>query len=64
MGMVANQYEVYLINLDPTIGHEIKKDPTVPCNFARRNESQHHHRDNRPDDDKIPSVSDKNPSEF
>ena len=28
MGMV-NQYEVHLINLDPTIGHEIKK--TRPC---------------------------------
>ena len=29
MGMVITQYEVYLINLDPTIGHEIKK--TRPC---------------------------------
>jgi mRNA interferase MazF len=28
MGMVS-QYEVHLINLDPTIGHEIKK--TRPC---------------------------------
>ncbi|MBR5915506.1 MAG: type II toxin-antitoxin system PemK/MazF family toxin [Spirochaetia bacterium] len=27
--MVIHQYEVYLINLDPTIGHEIKK--TRPC---------------------------------
>jgi len=27
--MVAGQYEVYLINLDPTAGHEIKK--TRPC---------------------------------
>ena len=25
MGMVIKQYEVYLINLDPTIGHEIQK---------------------------------------
>ena len=29
MGMVISQYEVHLINLDPTIGHEIKK--TRPC---------------------------------
>ena len=28
MGMV-NQYEVHLINLDPTIGHEIKKHVPV-----------------------------------
>lgn len=27
--MVARQYEVYLINLDPTVGHEIQK--TRPC---------------------------------
>jgi mRNA interferase MazF len=27
--MVAIQYNIYLINLDPTIGHEIKK--TRPC---------------------------------
>ena len=29
MGMVIQQYEVYLINIDPTIGHEIQK--TRPC---------------------------------
>ena len=29
MGIVIKQYEVYLINLDPTIGHEIQK--TRPC---------------------------------
>ncbi len=29
MDMVINQYDVFLINLDPTIGHEIKK--TRPC---------------------------------
>jgi len=29
MGMVINQYDVFLINLDPTIGYEIKK--TRPC---------------------------------
>lgn len=29
MAMVANRFDVYLINLDPTIGSEIKK--TRPC---------------------------------
>lgn len=29
MGMVINQYDVYLVSLDPTVGHEIKK--TRPC---------------------------------
>lgn len=29
MGMVINQYEVFLIDLDPTRGHEIPK--TRPC---------------------------------
>ncbi len=29
MGMVITQYEVYLINVDPTKGHEIKKPR--PC---------------------------------
>jgi len=29
MEVVARQFEVYLVNLDPTIGHEIKK--TRPC---------------------------------
>jgi mRNA interferase MazF len=29
MGMVIKQYEIHLINLDPTIGHEIKK--VRPC---------------------------------
>lgn len=27
--MVINQYDIFLINLDPTVGHEIKK--TRPC---------------------------------
>ena len=39
MGMVANQYEVYLINLDPTIGHEIKK--TRPCLVISPDEMNH-----------------------
>ncbi len=36
MGMVIHQYEVYLINLDPTVGHEIKK--TRPCLVISPNE--------------------------
>lgn len=34
--MVVNQYEVYLVNLDPTIGAEIKK--TRPCLIISPNE--------------------------
>ncbi|MBW1902610.1 MAG: type II toxin-antitoxin system PemK/MazF family toxin, partial [Deltaproteobacteria bacterium] len=29
MAMVVNRFDVYLINLDPTVGSEIKK--TRPC---------------------------------
>ena len=36
MGMVIAQYEVYLVNLDPTVGHEIKK--TRPCAVISPNE--------------------------
>ena len=39
MGMVVNQYEVFLINLDPTMGHEIKK--TRPCLVVSPNEMNH-----------------------
>ena len=39
MGMVINQYDVFLINLDPTIGHEIKK--TRPCLVISPNEMNH-----------------------
>lgn len=34
--MVINQYDVFLINLDPTLGHEIKK--TRPCLIISPNE--------------------------
>jgi len=34
--MIIKQYHVYLINLDPTIGHEIKK--TRPCIVISPNE--------------------------
>jgi len=36
MGVVVKQYDVVLINLDPTIGHEIKK--TRPCLVVSPNE--------------------------
>ena len=39
MGMVINQYEVYLVNLDPSVGHEIKK--TRPCLVISPNEINH-----------------------
>jgi mRNA interferase MazF len=34
--MVAGQYQIFLINLNPTIGHEIKK--TRPCLVISPNE--------------------------
>ncbi|MEP2774235.1 MAG: type II toxin-antitoxin system PemK/MazF family toxin [Fulvivirga sp.] len=37
--MVINQYEVVLVNLDPTIGSEIKK--TRPCAIISPNEMNH-----------------------
>lgn len=40
MGMVIDQYEVYLIELDPTKGHEIKK--TRPCLVISPNEMNHY----------------------
>ncbi len=39
MGMVVNQYNVYLVNLDPTIGHEIQK--TRPCLVISPDEMNH-----------------------
>ena len=39
MGMVINQYEVFLIDLDPTKGHEIQK--TRPCLVISPNEMNH-----------------------
>jgi mRNA interferase MazF len=40
MGMVIEQYDVFLINLDPTIGHEIKK--SRPCVVISPNEMNEH----------------------
>ncbi len=39
MGVVINQYEIYLINLNPTQGHEIKK--TRPCLIISPDEMNH-----------------------
>ena len=38
--MVINRFEVYLINLDPTVGSEIKK--TRPCLVVSPDEINHH----------------------
>ena len=38
--MVIRQYDVFLINLDPTIGHEIKK--SRPCVVISPNEMNQH----------------------
>lgn len=37
--MAVNQYEIYLVGLDPTNGHEIKK--TRPCVVLSPNELNH-----------------------
>lgn len=38
--MELNQYSIYLVNLDPTIGHEIKK--VRPCVVISPNEMNRH----------------------
>ena len=38
--MVINQYEVFWVNLEPTIGHEVKK--TRPCIIISPDEMNHH----------------------
>ena len=40
MAMVVNRFDVFLVNLDPTIGSEIKK--TRPCLIISPNEINHH----------------------
>ena len=40
LGMVAKRFEVYLVNLDPTIGREIKK--TRPCLVISPDEMNQH----------------------
>lgn len=39
MGMVINQYDVYLVDLDPTKGHELQK--TRPCLIISPDEMNH-----------------------
>lgn len=38
--MVVNRFEVYLVNLDPTVGTEIQK--TRPCAVISPDEMNHH----------------------
>ncbi len=38
--MVINRFDVFLVNLDPTIGHEIKK--MRPCLVISPDEMNHH----------------------
>ena len=38
--MVINRFDVYLVNLDPTVGSEIKK--TRPCLIVSPDEMNHH----------------------
>jgi len=40
MGVVVNRFDVYLVNLNPTIGREIKK--TRPCVIISPNEMNHY----------------------
>jgi len=40
MDMVINRFDVYLVNLDPTIGSEIQK--TRPCLVISPDEINHH----------------------
>jgi mRNA interferase MazF len=40
MAMVVNRFDVFLVNLDPTIGSEIQK--TRPCLIISPNEINHH----------------------
>src|SRR5690349_19084183 len=40
VGMAVSRFEVYLVNLDPTVGVEIKK--TRPCLVVSPDEMNHH----------------------
>lgn len=40
MGVVARRFEVYVVNLDPTVGHEIKK--LRPCVVVSPDEMNRH----------------------
>jgi len=40
MGVVARRFEIYLVNLDPAVGHEIRK--TRPCLVVSPDEMNRH----------------------
>ncbi|MDD4059352.1 MAG: type II toxin-antitoxin system PemK/MazF family toxin [Kiritimatiellae bacterium] len=40
MAMEVNRFDVFLVSLDPTLGHEIKK--TRPCAIVSPDEMNHH----------------------
>ena len=40
MGVVARRFDIYLVNLDPTVGHEIRK--TRPCLVVSPDEMNRH----------------------
>ena len=40
MGVVARRFEVYVVNLDPTVGHEIRK--LRPCVIVSPDEMNRH----------------------
>src|SRR5579863_8928738 len=40
MGMVGRRFDIYLVNLDPTVGHEIRK--TRPCLIVSPDEMNRH----------------------
>lgn len=40
MGVVARRFDIYLVNLDPTLGHEIRK--TRPCVVVSPDEMNRH----------------------
>jgi hypothetical protein len=59
--MVINRFEVYLVNLDPTLGSEIKK--TRPCLVVSPDEmkSQHSDRDHGAHDHQRTGLSEPGP---
>ena len=40
MAVVVNRFDIFLVNLDPTVGSEIKK--TLPCVIISPDEMNHH----------------------
>jgi len=40
MGVVVRRFDIYLVNLDPTVGHEIRK--TRPCVVVSPDEMNRH----------------------